>query len=821
MPQFKRLEEALANRRIALQHTSLGIEPEQVLVLETVGSVENFIRAVENIEGLEWLAEYELSDIPQGDGFEDTQHPEKSLSGQLFLLMSDQRALEELRRAFELWCKEPDTQFRNGLATLKQVFDHLRRIRPWDVEDRLRDTGLLEDWNEQLAHGQGTVSFEAELWCRRNESQRSDAGEQIHQVVEELGGEILRECVLEDIGYHAILGRIGIDRVKELLEQPTAYPDLELFRCDQVMYFRPVGQCGVPIQDELAEFEPAGQPRPQSRVQGTPVVALLDGMPLTGHVLLDGHLVVDDPDEYEDAYQARERCHGTAMASLICHDDLNGQGMALGRPIYVRPIMQPRRGFNNRFVETVPDDILPVDLIHRAVTRLFEGEGAEPPASPGIRVINLSIGNHAHPFVREMSSWARLIDWLSWKYNVLFIVSAGNHAYDILFDKSNRYLQNFSKEKRRTSIIQAVVSDTKNRRLLSPAETLNGLTVGAIHTDESGPVPEHLVDPLMTAMPSVFSAHGPGYRRAIKPDIHLPGGRQLLSSHPAPPAGTVLLKPVESGRRPGQRVATPGQSGTLDATQHMRGTSNATALGSRSAHVFYELLEALRGQSGREIPTEFDAVLMKALLVHGAEWNDEFREYLSILKGNRRGSKLREYGARFLGYGRPDIARVIDGAEQRVTILGFGSLLDGEAGEFSLPLPPSLSDFNAPWRSIVTLAWFSPICVRQQKYRAAHLWFGLPSGIERDQSYTDYRAVQRGTVQHEVFKGNYSLAVGEGGEMVVKVNCRKDAGNIFGPIRFGLVVTLEVPDELLFPIPIYEEVRERISARVRVGTEVG
>ena len=75
------------------------------------------------------------------------------------------------------------------------------------------------------------------------------------------------------------------------------------------------------------------------------------------------------------------------MASLICHDDLDVGGAVIGRPVYVRPIMQPRRWFDGRFVEAVPEDVLPVDLVHRAVVRLFDGEGGEPPAAPDVRVV--------------------------------------------------------------------------------------------------------------------------------------------------------------------------------------------------------------------------------------------------------------------------------------------------------------------------------------------------------------------------------------------------------------------------------------------------
>ena len=818
-PQFQRLQDALENRRIALQGNSLGIEPEQVLVLETVGPVANFIRAIESVEGLEWLAEYEVEDIAPGHGFEDANHPEKGLNGQLFLMMSDGRALAELQSLFDSWIRDPEAPFSRGLAPLKHAFEYLREIRPWDVEDRLASTGLLDDWNERAAFGQETVSFEAELWYRRSESRRRAASDQFRQLVEALDGRIVTECTIQDIAYHAILGQIDIERVQGLLNQPEARRELALFRCDDIMFLRPVGQCAVPIGDETDEVITLQPPDPERHIAGSPVVALLDGMPLTRHSLLDGRLMVDDPDGFEDAYQARERSHGTAMASLICHGDLDSPGAALDRPVYVRPIMQPRRGFDGHFIEAVPEDFLPVDLVHRAIVRMFEGESGEPPAAPEVRVVSLSIGDPARPFVREMSGWARLLDWLSWKYDLLFVVSAGNHTQKISLNVSAASLRGLSEEERQRLVISTVAEDTRNRRLLSPAETLNGVTVGAVHADESGPGPRHLVDPIATGMPSVISAHGPGYRRAIKPEIHLPGGRQLLSEDPPPSAGPVVLRPDVSRRAPGQRVATPGQTGTLDATQHTRGTSNAAALGSRGACLLNDLLGTLRTQQGDAIPEAFDAALMKTLLVHGSDWGGMFGSYEETLGPHHDRRTFRDYVARFLGYGQPDFERVVTGAEQRVTVLGFGSLLDGQAAKFALPLPPGLSGVNVRRRVIITLAWFSPINSRRQGYRVAHLWFGASENIASDRSCADYRAVQRGTVQHEVFEGRDAVAFQDGDEMIVKVNCRNDAGDILQPVRFGLAVTLEVAEGLLVPIPVYEQVRERIAVRVQAAAD--
>ena len=51
----------MEKRHIALEDKPLGLLPEQALVLETIGSIENFIRAVERIPGLKIVFERQAS----------------------------------------------------------------------------------------------------------------------------------------------------------------------------------------------------------------------------------------------------------------------------------------------------------------------------------------------------------------------------------------------------------------------------------------------------------------------------------------------------------------------------------------------------------------------------------------------------------------------------------------------------------------------------------------------------------------------------------------------------------------------------------------
>jgi hypothetical protein len=415
-----------------------------------------------------------------------------------------------------------------------------------------------------------------------------------------------------------------------------------------------------------------------------------------------------------------------------------------------------------------------------------------------------------------MSSWARLLDWLSWKYSVLFVVSAGNHTHDIEVNVPRTDFRNLSAENREKAIIEAIAADTRHRRLLAPAETLNSLTLAATLADTSGPVANpNLVDPFArTGLPSTISAHGPGYRRVIKPDIFLPGGRQFLSERLGNTHTNAILQTPGFSRAPGQRVAVPGPSGELDRTIHTRGTSNAAALASRWSNHLFDVIEQLRSLPRANLPLEYDVVQLKTLLVHGAGWADAGVLLESVLKNAQNRRTFKDYVGRFLGYGLADVAKVMVCTDQRVTVLGVGKLDDGEGQEFILPLPPSLSASTEKRRLTLTLAWMTPVSSTRQNYRIAHLWFNPKNDLATSRVCADHRAVQRGTVQHEVLEGAKAVDFQDGDALVIKVNCRADAGDIPEPIRYGLAVTLEVAEGI--DLPIYQEVRDRLRVRVPV-----
>jgi hypothetical protein len=54
----------------------------------------------------------------------------------------------------------------------------------------------------------------------------------------------------------------------------------------------------------------------------------------------------------------------------------------------------------------------------------------------------------------------------------------------------------------------------------------------------------------------------------------------------------------------------------------------------------------------------------------------------------------------------------------------------------------------------------------------------------------------------------------DGENLEIKVSCRADAGAFEDPIPYALATTLEVAPAI--GVTVYEEVRERVQARVRV-----
>jgi hypothetical protein len=682
----------------------------------------------------------------------------------------------------------------------------------WGYKQRVEETGILEIWQEELADGNvDNVKCEFELFYRQDTNKRAKNEKELKRAIETLGGIVLGSSAIPEIAYHAVLASIPRNVAESIIGGDQ---NISIAIAEQIMFFRPVGQA-VAIPKENS-FDVAFQIPVSDGIVDEPVVAVFDGMPQENHPFLQGRLVVDDPDSYSTGYVVDARKHGTAMASMVALGDLSNIEHTSTRKIYVRPIMKPIPWMNDDYLECIPDDNLLVDKIHTAVRRLFEGDGGG--VAPGIKVINLSIGLGYRQFDRSMSPLARLLDWLSYKYNVLFIVSAGNHADSIDTGMTFSDFVSADKENRDKAIISHINNEKRNLRLLSPAESINALTIGS--TFEDGTLFAETVRqilPCSDGIPSATSAVGMGMNKSIKPDIIFPGGRSCVRENIRHSGGSTIIDWQDfPSREPGIASAAPGNK-----IMYTFGTSNSAALVSHEASRCYDTLLDVFAIAEEDLPNEHMALLIKMMLVHGAEWRSLTKKYAEAMGLYDKFGKISHQDCsrqlhRYFGYGKPDVNRAIECAKNRISLIGFGELKNGEARTYDLPLPFSFSSSKICRRLTATLAYFSPTIPTRQKYRAAQCWYNIENRKKNfldSRVDVDWQAAVRGSLQHEIFENDEIVVWDENESIQIKVNCRGDAEVEFtGIIQYALMVSFEIKGEI--DVDVYTRIAEKVHPKV-------
>ena len=816
-PKFDRLRTVLASDEsgLSLRDDPSGIASERALVFEVAGSIADFYQLVRRIPGLEFLAEEETAFDPDEDFFEfdsrrdreGRRRMDRPIGGRLYLAMPDVAALRQLLSLWDRW--QHESNLPRGHTAWRDIFEYLRELRPWGIADRITDEAI-EFWREDLeADPTGLLRIEVEFWFYENAQRRATAYRRVARAVADAGGTIVHHAVIEDIRHEAAL----IDLPASQIERLVAREQIHLALCDEVMFLRP--SLGTPEPDDETEVGAAlaGEPtdtRP-------PVAALLDAMPVQNHQLLRDRLDMDDPDDLEAMSVVSERYHGTAMASLILHGDRNRAEPPLSRRLHMRPVLYaPGNGHD----EVPSRDRLLVDVIYRAIRRMKEGEDGSDASAPGVFLVSLSLGDSRRPFSGPVSPLAKLLDYLSEHYAMLFLVSAGNVKLPLPVSDFQSWtsFEDADPEDRELAVLRALAEHRAHRTLLSPAEALNAITVGAWHDDAiEGPRHTMAVDPYVDGeLPNVSSAMGLGHRRVIKPDIHLPGGREQVTFRST---GQALI--VVPGGRYGLKTASPHEGGEIDREGLTQGTSAATALATRAAHrIFDALLDTDGGSMHGEMDPQFYAVVVKALLVHRAKWSNraDSLEQLYGPQGPGRHIERRDNIARLLGYGFPEIEEAVSCAPHRATLVGYGTIAAREANVHRIPLPPSLERVSEPRAVTVTVAWLSPVNPRHRIYRQAKLEVGVVgdwntvAGVNRASGQPSHLSVLRGTVSHTRYEGRNAVSFVDDGYASVRISCREQAGTLDQRVRYGVAVTIEAGEG----IPVYDEIRTRLGVPVAV-----
>jgi hypothetical protein len=771
---------------LELRNDPSALAPERLLVFEVRGSINAFAEAVRKVVGLELIDEEEFA----GDDLDKAPVA--------YLMVPDARALNEL---LSLWKRWESGQLVRGETAWREVFSLLRDLRPWGPGDRIQQSDANELADEIFGLGDDEpVKLEVELVFRTDEAKSRE--DEVLAAIAMHGGRIVTRSRIDDIAYHALLVEVPVRAVREIIDRR---PD-GIAGKEPVMHIRPQSLATTVEVADQVEAMPEGAVGPLA----DPILALFDGVPVAGHPLLDQHLVVEDIFGMEVDTPLAERVHGTAMASLIVHGDRNRRESPLPRRIHTVPVL----GAGDRF----PQDRLIVDLIYTAVVAIRQGED---PSSPDVVIVNLSLGNSRRPFHGQLSPWARLLDRLAYRFGILFLVSAGNitSPFSIPAFPNSIAFEAAVGEERAKGTLQAINDIKADRRLFAPAETVNGITVGACNEDAIAPDLRRIayaVDPypgIRTANPS--SALGPGFATSVKPDILMPAGREHLRVRGSG-GGSVQVEPAKGGRYAGLKVAAPPHDGRENVDGYTNGTSAATALASRTCHRIHDALEAAYGELFTGLSHHQRAVLLKALLIHPAKWPLDTADLVKATIGPPDGKyhvQQKDNIRRFLGYGFVDGDVAVACAADRATFWATGILEPEKAATVQVPVPVAMSG-QARFHSLTaTLAWFTPVFPGRKSYRAVRLKLLEPNEkdhlrISASPNQPDSNQANRGTAFTRRWEGERAPMIGEGMWLELIVQRDPDQGTpIDDPIPFGLAVTLTMPGV----VEIYEQVRQRLA----------
>jgi hypothetical protein len=768
------------------------LAPERLLVFEVTGSVQNFVNAVSRIEGLEFAGEEELI----ADEFD--QNPE------FYLLVPQIDALGQIVSLWQRW-QRTGTLSRN-YTPWRDLFTQLRSVRPWGPADR------VSEWNRDYfrdivdgAPDNQLVRIEIELVFRASEESSHAAEVEVRNHITGQGGAVIDGARRPEFAYHALLADVTAAEVRRIAELDPS----SLAGADPIASIVPQS-VGTPI--EALDRTPLDQVRPAAPI-GEPIAAIFDAVPVQAHPLLAGRLMIDDPADLETK-AVGSRVHGTAMASIVLHGDLNDPPSPISRRIYFRPVMYaPSFGG-----EVFDDERLVVDVIAEAVMRMRENGGSH------VIVVSLSLGDRTKPFSGKISTWARALDYLAFTYGILFLVSAGNCVDEIPISEFANVaaFEAAPVADRAKAVFRGLDALKADRRLLAPADSVNALTIGAWYRDSSAeifPGASPFAPYIDQEMPNLSSRLGPGLRRGTKPEALFAGGRERVRLDPVA-ATPILLTHPNPSRFWGLKVAAPPANGTF-ALHFTLGTSAATALATHSAHRIFDALNEAYPEMIAQMPLAQRAALLKALLLHSASWrgSEDFIRSVIDEGADMHHEHWRREVCRYLGYGFVDPEDAIACAADRATMWATGTIGPEGSITFDVPIPTALGSNAEPREVRSTLAWFAPTRPGYLAYRAVKLKIlslqrdALQlAGVRPTTGQPTNSQSESGTIVHRRWH-DARIGSAVATSIPIQVQRERDQGTpIDEAIPFGLTVTVEMPGML----QVYDQILPMIEIRPRV-----
>jgi hypothetical protein len=240
--QFDALEAALGDQ-VQLAESIQAADPQLVLVMEARD--ENIdLAGVADKLGIEIISQAETRVDPDEE-FELASDRARSplISSCLHAICVNQTSLDELLRLWRSW--QRGEQLPRGRTPLRDFFTHLKDVRLWGPQDRLK----LIDWDVHFGgrDPDALVSIDIELWFRASGDRRTAVQSEVTALLQRDGGTVTSSAIIEEIGYHGLKATVPNRLVEQLAR--GEFDAVQTVQSANVMYLRASGQVALPTSD--------------------------------------------------------------------------------------------------------------------------------------------------------------------------------------------------------------------------------------------------------------------------------------------------------------------------------------------------------------------------------------------------------------------------------------------------------------------------------------------------------------------------------------------------------------------------------------------
>lgn len=571
--------------------------------------------------------------------------------------------------------------------THRQILEAIAGVDAWSAEDRkswaLKNIGLpdtptfkldVELWPIQVAHHpsrvQLTTSFETWL-----------AAEHIKK-----------------------LDRINLDSLLMYRVEVTPEQAQLLLNQRDVRLVDLIPATGISIQQLNRDINelPLNIPPPSNDAAR---VCILDSGINGNHPLLKPAMA-ESASFVDEEGDADEAGHGTAVAGVALYGDVEGcNNSNFWKPEFWL--------FNGKVMKKCPhtgnavyDELTLEVSLTKAVEHFVE---------LGCRIFNLSLGNNNAPYDgAHVRGLAYILDVLSRRYNILFVVSTGNFC-----GSENPPVPINSWRDEYPEYLIAAQS-----AIIDPAPAMTVLTVGSISrhnsTIDSQKYPEiYHLSPASENQPSPFTRHGPSVKGAIKPELVAAGGN----------------------------LASPMRQANAQWAPHMRGLGVLTLNHQWTGNtVFKEIsgtslaapyITHLAGRLLNEYPTA-SANMLRAMLVNQAylpdavtsTFSEEFRKSYKKAKATWNRDVERDVA----GYGVVSEADLFRSSDNVVVLMSEETIENDGCQFFELPLPEDYLRSARGTRELsITLAYSPVVRTTRIEYLATQIYYRLVTGTSLEE----------------------------------------------------------------------------------------